>query len=149
MTTPKKRTGTLPASLARARARGREGYRGPKGPWTEDEQSKMLVYYAEGCSLSEIARRLDRPARTVHRHAHKAGLTFDTSKTATANRVRQVDYEARRIAAESAFLDRIEAMQGARLERMRAGEHVPPAQMVAEAEQMEAVVDEYLKIARP
>lgn len=140
---------TLPASLARARARGRAGYRGPKGPWTGAEQSEMLIAYAEGCSLSEIARRLDRPARTVHRHAHKAGLTFDTSKTAGMTEARRADNEARRVDAELAFLNRIEAMQAATLDQLKSGRLIPSDQLLAETEEVAAVVDEYLKIAKP
>lgn len=86
------------------------GYRGPKGPWTPAEQEQMLLLYGQGCTLGEIARRLGRPGRTVHRHARRAGLVFDDSRTAAATVAHVVDAEFRRAVAEAAMLEQTARM---------------------------------------
>ena len=65
-------------------------------PFTAEERQQVRDLHAQGLSLREIARRLERSTRTVSKAAVDMGLAFDSRPTASATRAKQQDNRAAR-----------------------------------------------------
>lgn len=72
---------------------------------TDAERAAIEQGHAAGKSCTAIATELGRSRAAVSRHARAMGLTWDTTRTEQATKVKLADNRAKRAALESRLLD--------------------------------------------
>lgn len=73
-------------------------------PWTDADGDRLAELHAQGRTCGQIAIEMGRSKQTIGRYARKAGLGFDRSRTAQANKAKAIDNQARRTTLETEFL---------------------------------------------
>lgn len=79
--------------------------------WTDDESRRLEELHAEGLSLRECAKRMDRPSSTVGVWAGKLELSFGTERTAEATAVKVLNTRERKAEAADRELRILELTQ--------------------------------------
>ena len=77
---------------------------GPR--WTDADTQALVDMHDAGMTLNAIAKEMGRSTDTIHRHAQRAGLSWDRSHTKAATEARKTDAAARRVELELLYLEK-------------------------------------------
>lgn len=80
-------------------------------PWTQQDDDTLTALNADGISLTECARRMERSKGPVSRASQRLGLTWDRTRTAVATQAAVTDAKARRAALQLSLLGDAERLR--------------------------------------
>ncbi|KJQ54154.1 helix-turn-helix domain-containing protein [Microbacterium sp. SA39] len=77
-------------------------------PITAEQRDRVAQLAREGMTRNAIAKEIGISTSTVSKYAHRAGISFNRSKTAAATAAVQIDNAARREALASKILTKLD-----------------------------------------